>query len=56
MGTTTSTVSSQPVATAGAGTWLQQGNTLLSNAIDLWGQVEQVKAVRSSSGGDKQQR
>ncbi|WP_218397983.1 hypothetical protein [Alteromonas lipotrueae] len=42
-----------PTATTSAGGWLQQGNALLSNAIGLWGQVEAVKAQKSTSGGDQ---
>ena len=42
-----------PVVATSAGGWMQQGNALLSNAIGLWGQVEAVKAAKSSSGGDQ---
>lgn len=43
----------QPVASNTAGSWLQQGNELLSSALNTWVTVEQVKAARSSSGGDQ---
>lgn len=42
-----------PVGTQTAGSWLQQGNQLLSTALGAWAQVEQIKANRSSSGGDQ---
>jgi hypothetical protein len=43
----------QPVATSGAGSWLQTGNSFLSSALDTWGKVEAIKAQRSSSGNDQ---
>ncbi|GAA5133119.1 hypothetical protein [Thalassotalea piscium] len=42
-----------PVATQNSGSgWLDTINTGLSNALDLWGRVEQIKAQKSSQGGD----
>ena len=42
-----------PVATTSAGSWMQQGNQLLNNALNAWAQVEQIKAAKSASGGDQ---
>lgn len=46
-------VQMSPVGTQTAGSWLQQGNQLLSTALGAWAQVEQIKANRASSGGDQ---
>lgn len=46
----------QPVATSGAGSWLQTGNSFLSSALETWGKVEEIKAARSSSGNDQTSR
>lgn len=43
----------QPVATSGAGSWLQTGNSFLNDALNVWGKVEEIKATRSSTGGDQ---
>lgn len=43
-----------PLASAPASTnWLQQGNSILSDALNIWGQVQVAKAQRSTSGGDQ---
>lgn len=44
----------KPVATASAGSsFLDFGGSLLTNALNIYGQVETAKAARSSSGGDQ---
>ncbi|MBU2871973.1 hypothetical protein [Colwellia sp. E2M01] len=43
-----------PVATASAGGLWQSINGGLGDALSLWGQVEQIKADRSTSGQDLQ--
>ena len=45
-----------PVQTTTAGSYMQQGNSLLNSALNAWVQVEQVKAARATSGGDQVQR
>lgn len=49
-------VPTTPVATTPAGGWAQNINSVLTNALNLWAGVEQVKAMKSTSGGDQQQR
>ena len=44
-----------PVAQTQAGGWGNTANGFLSGALDVWKQVEQVKAIKSSSGQDQQQ-
>jgi hypothetical protein len=41
-----------PLATSSAGSLFQSGNQLLSDALNIWGQVEVAKAQRSTSGAD----
>ena len=43
----------QVVATSGAGSWLQSGNSFLSAALNTWGKVEEIKAARSAAGQDQ---
>lgn len=51
-------VSIQPVSAAvsTAGGWTQTINDGLSSAMDLWLQYENIRKVRSSSGGDQIQK
>jgi len=44
-----------PVAEAGAGTLMDNVSSGLMGALNIWGQVEQIKAAKSASGGDQRQ-
>ena len=49
---TTTTVQPVPAATVNAGGLWQSVNGGLSDALNLWAQVEQIKGIKSAQGAD----